>query len=91
MRTKFYKIFGTFPLAWKFKLLLLTKNTTANTRGADLSNYTSDLPVENTYFNTYLRGQLWTVEPQCKVATGNADAFPCIVYVSGNGNYIIFI
>ena len=70
MRTKFYKIFGTFPLAWKFKLLLLTKNTTANTRGADLSNYTSDLPVENTYFNTYLPGQLWTVEQQCKVAMG---------------------
>jgi hypothetical protein len=52
-----------------FKALLLD-NTTVSTKAQCLLNVPSDLPDENTYFNTFLPGQLLTLDQQCKMATG---------------------
>jgi hypothetical protein len=63
----------------KFKSSLLDRNTTVSTKGKCLSNLPSDLPVENTFFNAFLPGQLWSANDQCKFISGyvNSKAMDC--------------
>jgi hypothetical protein len=55
----------------------LFKNITTglfNAAGTCLQNVPTNLPIENTYFNTFLPGQLWDVEQQCKISFDNPNS-----------------
>jgi hypothetical protein len=59
-----------------FKELLLA-NKTVSTNAQCLSNVPFDLPAENTYFNAFLPGQLWSLDQQCKIVTGDNRSTAC--------------